>query len=169
MWDVDTGESNVLQGHTEPVQSVAWSPTGRLASASHDKTVRVWDVDTGETTVLKGHTDAVKSVAWSPTGRLASAAWDHTVRVWDVDTGESMVLEGWTLDDTFWQRYAALSSPASRSVLLWKHSGHDLRVWRGEASAWLSPIPYEPIVSPVAPVLAGRQSNEVVLYRWEEE
>ncbi|MBE2185153.1 MAG: hypothetical protein IAE99_00075, partial [Rhodothermales bacterium] len=137
---------------------------------SWDKTVRVWDVDTGESMVLEGHTAEVNSVSWSPTGRLTSASSDNTVRVWDVDTGESMVLlEGWALDSTFWERYAALSSPASRSVLLWERLGHDLRAWRREASAWLSPVPDYLSSSPVAPVLAGRLGNEVVLYRWEEE
>ncbi|MBE2187145.1 MAG: TIR domain-containing protein, partial [Rhodothermales bacterium] len=79
--DLFAADQNVFQGHTESVRSVTWSPTGRLASASSDNTVRVWDVDTGEATVLEGHTGGVTSVAWSPTGRLASASWDKTVRV----------------------------------------------------------------------------------------
>jgi WD40 repeat protein len=33
-----------LEGHTDEVKSVAWSPSGeRLASASGDKTLMVWD------------------------------------------------------------------------------------------------------------------------------
>jgi WD40 repeat protein len=32
-----------LSGHTFFVNSVAWSPDGRLASASADRTVRLWD------------------------------------------------------------------------------------------------------------------------------
>lgn len=31
-----------LTGHTDAVLSVAFSPDGRLASASYDKTVRIW-------------------------------------------------------------------------------------------------------------------------------
>jgi len=41
IWAAD-GLVQVLTGHDGPVMSVAWSPHGRLASGSDDKTVRVW-------------------------------------------------------------------------------------------------------------------------------
>jgi WD40 repeat protein len=37
-----------LEGHTDEVKSVAWSPSGeRLASASGDKTLMVWGNTSG--------------------------------------------------------------------------------------------------------------------------
>jgi WD40 repeat protein len=39
---------SMLEGHTDEVKSVAWSPSGeRLASASGDKTLMVWDNTSG--------------------------------------------------------------------------------------------------------------------------
>ena len=62
-----------LTGHTHRVESVAFSPDGKLlASASLDKTIRVWDVNKGtEIRKLVGHERCVASVVFSPTERCS--------------------------------------------------------------------------------------------------
>jgi WD40 repeat protein len=89
--DLDEGKMvRSLKGHSYTIYDLAFSPDGdRLASASHDATLRIWDVKTGTTLqVLKGHSAPVHGVAWSSDGKhVVSGSLDKTARVWSLDTG----------------------------------------------------------------------------------
>jgi len=86
------GSELTLTGHTEGVNSLAYSPDGtRIVSGSYDKTLKVWDAATGQATLtLGGHTGCVYSVAYSPdsTG-IVSGSGDNTLKVWDAATGQA--------------------------------------------------------------------------------
>jgi WD40 repeat protein/serine/threonine protein kinase len=87
------GLAKVVRGHNGAVNSLAFSPDGSLlATASHDKTLRLLSISTGEIRVLEGHTDEVWQVAFSGNEQnflMASASKDTTIRLWDPKTGRA--------------------------------------------------------------------------------
>ncbi|MDZ8095458.1 MAG: AAA-like domain-containing protein, partial [Nostoc sp. DedQUE05] len=86
-------EQNRLEGHSDSVNSVVFSPDGKtLASASTDNTIKLWNLDTGKKIItLSGHSNWVNSVVFSPDGKtLASASFDNTIKLWNLDTGREI-------------------------------------------------------------------------------
>ncbi|MFM6396889.1 MAG: protein kinase domain-containing protein, partial [Planktothrix sp.] len=78
-----------LTGHSNYVNSVAFSPDGRtLASGSDDNTIKLWDVQNRrQIATLTGHSHYVIFIAFSPDGRtLASGSRDMTIKLWDVQS-----------------------------------------------------------------------------------
>ncbi|TMQ19635.1 MAG: DUF4365 domain-containing protein, partial [Deltaproteobacteria bacterium] len=134
LWDVATGRClRVLEGHTEAVRAIAWSPDQRqLLSGGNDTTVRVWDVDSGRCVrVLEGHRSLINGVAWSADQRLAlSASDDANVRLWDIETGRCLrILEGHarTIRSLAWFGTLAFSGGFDGSVRVWDLSPYTSR------------------------------------------
>jgi protein transport protein SEC13 len=100
LWSHNTGLNTydplcTLQGHTDWVRDVAWSPTplskSYIASASQDHTVRIWSLpangDMGDTNSWKCETldfeVVVWRVSWSMAGNvLAVSGGDNRVSLW---------------------------------------------------------------------------------------
>jgi WD40 repeat protein len=175
-----------LEGHSSEVQSIAFSPDGRiLASGGSNSTapdgnrskLTLWDVETGEEIrTLDGHSQGVSSVAFSPDGRIfasgdtvgtyASGVWwgyESTVTLWDVETGEEIR----TLDCHSQDVSSVAFSPDGRTlasggdeVKLWDTSSGE-EIWTNDSYCYVNGIAF----SPDGRILAsGERCNRVTLW-----
>lgn len=143
VWDTADASMTALQGHSDLVHAVAWSPDGQhLATASGDGTARARSLDDSSThNVLQGHPDALISVAWSPDGeRLVTTSNDGTARVWDATSGSALAtLLGHTAAvwDAAWSPDGAwlATSSSDGTARLWRaRDGAEITVMAGHGA-----------------------------------
>jgi WD40 repeat protein len=135
-----TGLVRIFTGHTAPVLSVAFTPSGdRIVSASEDGSVRVWDVTSGkEKQCFEGHRGVVSSLAVDPrgvwaiscdAGRGPSHIADWSVCMWEIATGKEL------------HRFSA-HGPAMMSVAINRDgrqalfANYDGMVWLYDVEKW---------------------------------
>ena len=111
--------STHLQGHTQSVNAVHFSPDGRFAiTGSNDMTLRLWDAKTGD--LLSTNTNsrnAVLSASWSHDGsRVVFSSKDGFVRTCVIQDGGIIQLDSVELKDTY-ARFVTFNRSGSEIVV----------------------------------------------------
>src|SRR5262245_15076271 len=76
-----------LEGHSDPIYAVAYSPDGRLtATGSFDRTAKIWYRTPGKPIrTITDHQNILLCIAFSRDGQqLATGSLDNTVKLYDV-------------------------------------------------------------------------------------
>jgi WD40 repeat protein len=91
-------EQNRLQGHSNYVQQVRFSPDNQLiATAGYDNTAKLWSVYGKELRTFKGHADVITDIAFSPDSKtIATTSSDKTTKLWDQNGNLRLTLQGHT-------------------------------------------------------------------------
>lgn len=82
-------------GSRRDVNSLSWSPDGRLLAAAHqDARIRVWKPGKASPLhTLPGHVGWVRGISWSPDKKtLASGGSDRKVRLWHARRGKLLAV-----------------------------------------------------------------------------
>jgi WD40 repeat protein/energy-coupling factor transporter ATP-binding protein EcfA2 len=89
-------EQNRLEGHSNYVQQVQFSPDNQLiATAGHDNVAKLWSISGQELQTLRGHTDGVTAVAFSLDSQtIATTSFDKTIKLWDRNGNLRLTLLG---------------------------------------------------------------------------
>ncbi|MEG4202210.1 nSTAND1 domain-containing NTPase, partial [Microcoleus sp. Pol12A5] len=135
-------ERNRLEGHTDTITDISFSPDGKfIASSSKDKTVKLWNRDGSEKKpALQGkYRNEFTSVAFSPDSQIIAAGnKDNKIYLWRLNGTLITTLEGhrdWVTNIRFSpDGKTIVSASRDNSVRLWKIDGTRIKTLPGHNS-----------------------------------
>ena len=151
LWEVISNihEANRIEGHSNGVRSVAFSPDGKtIASGSDDNSIKLWNLEGKELCTFTGHSNGVLSVAFSPDGKtIASGSGDSIIKLWNLEGKELCTLTGHSgvvISIAFSPDGKTIASGSDDyTIKLWNLEGKELLTLTGHSN-WVNSIAFSP-------------------------
>ncbi len=154
-----TQETNRLEGHSQKVNAIAYSPDGNLiATASNDNSIKIWSQDGELLDTLVGHTDRVTSISFELNHQtsfldsdttdnsylLVSGSADKTAILWRIENyqvSKVIQLQGHTnwITDVAFGNNIIISASRDGKIKLWAKDGQLITTLSGH-QGWINSI-----------------------------
>jgi WD40 repeat protein/mono/diheme cytochrome c family protein len=163
-----------LEGHTNQVRGLAFSPDGKLLAAAGGNPgqfgeIKLWSVaEKKELLSIRGHRDNIFAIAFSPDGKLlASCSYDRLVKLWDVTTGKEVKNLKDHTDAVFAVTFSAdgkllASASADRTIKIWNAATGERLYTLGDGLDAMNTVAFHPSGG----LLAGAGADRVIRI-WE--
>ena len=128
LWNLQNDTVQTLRGHTDIVNSIAFSPNGELlASVSDDRTIKLWNIHNQQNITTLREGTLFRSVAFSPDGHLLATGGGRHVKLWDVRRRVEIA----TLLHDKWVETVAFSDDGQFLAAgdRWKDGSGTVKVW----------------------------------------
>ena len=147
-------ELNLLQGHSQPINAIAYSSDANLiATASDDHTIKIWNQNGELLDSLSGHEDKVTNIHFQPVANsssseksrtnsylLASSSADNTAILWRIENNQGnqlKKLEGHSdaVTDIIFKDDLLVTSSGDGTIKLWREDGRFITTLFGHQAA----------------------------------
>jgi WD40 repeat protein len=153
LWDLTPrgAEQQLYPAHAGCVRALDTSPSGEIAAAYDDGTLRHWHGESATPLHTRtGHSSALRALAYCPGGtRLISAGTDRTALIWDHGTSEPSSRidhDGAIVESAAWSPDGArvATGGQDRTIRLWDAAtGEPLAVLSGHQD-WVVAVAFSP-------------------------
>jgi len=134
-------ERNSLEGHSDAVTSVSFSPNGKMiVSGSADGMVIIWNRDGKKIKDFKAHEKKITSLAFSPNSeKILSASEDKTLKLWSLQGKTNATFNGHEDEITSFSfspdGQKVISGSRDKTLKLWNLDGTQIKTFKGHTQS----------------------------------
>ncbi|MDZ8054143.1 MAG: eIF2A-related protein [Aulosira sp. ZfuVER01] len=161
-----TQELNRLQGHSQQVNAVSFSPNGKIiASASDDGTIKIWNTEGKLINTITDNQSRFIDINFSHNGKFIATSTDKIIKIYTIDsklikifTGHTDIINSvdFSPDDK-----TLISNSRDKTIKLWRIDGSLIKSWNAH-KGWVNTVSLSPDGQVIA---SGGEDNLVKLWQ----